>query len=115
MQEPVKVAEAQPKNEPAKEERIEQPKFNADYLDNPAPDYPSLSRKLREEGKVLLRVHVSADGHPTQVNLHKSSGFSRLDERAADTVRQWKFVPARQGDQPVAAWVIVPIQFNLKG
>lgn len=111
QQEPVKLSQASPKEEPP----IEQPRFNADYLDNPSPAYPALSRKLHEEGRVLLRVHVEVGGQPSQVNIHKSSGFSRLDERAADTVRQWKFVPARQGGQPVAAWVIVPIQFNLKG
>lgn len=106
-----KVAEATP----PKEEPIEQPRFNADYLDNPAPTYPALSRKLREEGRVLLRVRVDVSGHPAQVTMHESSGFMRLDERAADTVRRWKFQPARQGGQPVEAWVIVPIQFSLKG
>jgi protein TonB len=100
---------------PPKEEPIEQPRFNADYLDNPAPAYPPLSRKLREEERVLLRVRVDASGHPAQVTMHESSGFARLDDRAADTVRRWKFQPARQGGQPVEAWVIVPIQFSLKG
>lgn len=100
---------------PPVEEPIEQPRFNADYLDNPAPAYPPLSRKLREEGRVLLRVRVDTSGHPAQVTLHASSGFTRLDERAADTVRRWKFQPARQGGLPVEAWVIVPIQFSLKG
>ena len=109
--EPAKVAAASPREEPP----IEQPRFNADYLDNPTPAYPTLSRKLREEGRVLLRVLVDINGHPSQVTLRESSGFSRLDERAAETVRRWKFVPARQGGEPVEAWVIVPIQFNLKG
>lgn len=97
------------------EEPIEQPRFNANYLDNPAPGYPAVSRRLREEGRVLLRVRVDASGTPSQVTLHQSSGFDRLDVRAAETVRRWKFVPARQGGAPVAAWVIVPIQFSLKG
>jgi protein TonB len=107
----INVAEATP----TKEEPVEQPRFNAEYLDNPSPAYPALSRKLREEGRVLLRVRVDASGHPAQVTMHESSGFPRLDERAADTVRRWKFQPARQGGQPVEAWVIVPIQFSLKG
>lgn len=109
--EPAKVAAVLPREESP----IEQPRFNADYLNNPAPAYPTLSRKLREKGRVLLRVLVDINGHPSQVTFHESSGFSRLDERAAETVRRWKFVPARQGGQPVEAWVIVPIQFNLKG
>lgn len=100
---------------PPQEPTVEQPRFNADYLENPAPAYPPLSRKLREEGQVLLRVKVSADGKPIQVTLHQSSGYARLDERAEDTVRRWKFIPARRADVPVEAWVIVPIQFSLKG
>lgn len=105
-----KPAETAPPEEP-----IEQPRFNADYLDNPAPGYPALSRKLREEGRVLLRVRVDAEGRPAQVMLYQSSGFGRLDERAAETVKRWRFIPARQGGKPVEAWVIVPIQFSLKG
>jgi protein TonB len=118
---PVAKADPQPVAAPArtepspKEESVDQPRFDADYLDNPSPGYPPLSRKLREEGQVLLRVRVTAEGRPEQVNLHRSSGFDRLDERAINTVRQWKFMPARLGGKPVDAWVIVPIQFSLKG
>lgn len=107
-----KQAVAQPA---AVEEAVEQPRFNADYLDNPAPVYPPLSRKLREQGTVLLRVRVSIEGRPVQITLHQSSGYSRLDTRALDTVERWKFIPARRAEQPVEAWVIVPIQFSLKG
>jgi protein TonB len=102
------------KSEPVVEEVVP-PKFNADYLDNPAPRYPPLSRRMGEQGRVLLRVHVAAGGTAMEVTLHKTSGFERLDRAALETVKQWKFVPARQGDKPVSAWVIVPIQFNLKG
>lgn len=101
--------------EAAPEAPIESPSFSADYLSNPAPSYPPLSRRLREEGRVLLRVRVDADGNPAQLVLQESSGFSRLDERAMETVRRWKFVPARQAGSPVEAWVVVPIQFSLKG
>jgi protein TonB len=94
---------------------VDPPRFNADYLDNPTPAYPPVSRRLGEQGRVLLRVQVTAGGTAKNVVLHKSSGFSRLDQVAVDTVRRWKFVPARQGDQPVDAWVIVPIQFSLRG
>lgn len=93
---------------------VTQPRFNADYLDNPKPPYPSLSRRMGEEGEVRLRVQVDANGNAQQVELYRSSGFPRLDQTALDTVRQWRFVPARQGDQPVPAWVIVPIQFSLR-
>lgn len=91
------------------------PVFNADYLDNPPPAYPALSRRLGEEGRVILRVLVSTAGRADEVQIRASSGHARLDEAARDTVRGWKFVPAKRGAQPVAAWVLVPISFRLEG
>jgi protein TonB len=91
------------------------PKFSADYLKNPSPDYPLASRRRGEEGKVLLRVLVSAEGGAEQVEIDKSSGFARLDQAAKAAVKNWLFVPARLGNAPVHAWVIVPIVFTLKG
>jgi protein TonB len=90
------------------------PNFNAAYLNNPAPAYPTLSRRMGEEGRVVLRVHVSEDGMPTQVQLKTSSSHPRLDEAALEAVRRWRFAPARRGDKPVAAWVLVPISFSLR-
>lgn len=90
------------------------PRFDADYLSNPAPDYPAASRQLREQGNVQLRVFVTADGRVGELQVHQGSGFERLDQAAIDAVRRWRFVPARQGDGPVAAWVIVPINFTLR-
>lgn len=91
-----------------------QPRFDADYLDNPKPAYPAISRRLAEQGRVVLRVQVEADGRAADVQLHTSSGSPRLDQAALDTVRRWKFVPARLGQTPTAAWVLVPIAFTLK-
>lgn len=89
------------------------PRFDAAYLANPAPPYPGMSRKLNEQGRVLLRVKVSAEGLPTEVDIAQSSGFPRLDAAAREAVLGWKFVPARQGDKPIAAAVNVPIVFKL--
>ncbi len=93
---------------------LTQPRFDAEYLDNPKPPYPSLSRRLNEQGRVVLRVHVLAGGSVDDVQLQTSSGFARLDHSALDTVRRWKFAPARRGSEAVAAWVLVPIVFTLK-
>lgn len=91
------------------------PSFNAGYLNNPPPAYPALSRRTGEEGKVVLRVFVDEQGLPAQVQMRTSSGHARLDDVAMTTVRQWRFVPARRGDTPVSAWVLVPISFTLRG
>ena len=92
-----------------------QPSFQADYLKNPKPDYPSRSLALGEEGRVMLRVFVESNGLPSKLEIRTSSGSSRLDQSALDAVQRWKFVPARRGDEAVAAWVVVPIVFNLRG
>lgn len=93
---------------------VSQPRFDADYLSNPAPAYPPMSRRLGEEGKVVLRVHVEPNGLPSQIEVKTGSGSPRLDQAAQDAVRRWRFVPAKRGEEAVAAWVLVPIVFNLK-
>jgi protein TonB len=90
------------------------PQFHAEYLHNPQPRYPVMSRKKREEGKVVLRVRVDAKGRPETVTIETSSGYSRLDRAARSAVQKWRFVPASQAGLKVAAWVVVPIQFNLE-
>lgn len=107
---PVEVAAPTPTGPPA---AATPPRFDADYLKNPAPAYPPISRRNNEQGRVLLRVLVAADGTAQEVALKTSSGHERLDQAALDTVRQWRFVPARVGGEPVAAWVVVPISFSL--
>ena len=87
-------------------------RFDADYLHNPAPAYPSYSRRMKERGTVFVLVQVSAQGNALQVTLHRSSGYDRLDEAALQAVKQWRFVPAKRGTTPVAASVVVPIQFK---
>ncbi len=92
---------------------VSAPDFKAAYLDNPKPGYPMQSKRHAEQGLVLLRVHVSAEGDVERVDLHSSSGWPRLDRAAEEAVRTWRFAPARRGDTPVSAWVIVPLKFVL--
>lgn len=91
------------------------PRFDADYLKNPAPPYPPLSRRLGEEGRVLVRVLVDQEGRPRTVALDASSGHSRLDNAALQAVRRWRFMPAKLDERPVSEWVVVPVVFSLRG
>ena len=93
---------------------ISQARFDADYLRNPPPPYPPLSRRMGEEGKVILRVSVNPQGTADAVEVRTTSGSSRLDESALKTVRNWKFIPAKRGDVAVQSWVLVPIIFKLE-
>lgn len=98
---------------PVVQEVVEPPRFGAAYLHNPAPSYPSISRRVGEEGRVMLRVLVSKNGDAEQVDIEASSGFSRLDQAALEAVKKWRFIPAKRNNQPISAYVIVPIQFTL--
>ena len=113
---PVVVAEtpkAPPVAEKVEEEKVEPPRFGVSYLNNPAPDYPPISRRLGEEGRVLMKVLVSADGAAENVAIEKSSGSERLDNAAIQAVKRWKFIPAKKNNEALSAYVIVPVKFSL--
>jgi protein TonB len=85
----------------------------ADYLHNPPPRYPTVARQKGWQGVTVLRVQVRADGAADCVEVLKTSGHRLLDKVSIETVRGWKFSPARLGDSAVTSWVEVPIRFQL--
>ncbi|AXK38436.1 energy transducer TonB [Crenobacter cavernae] len=99
--------------EPGEDAPTTPARYRADYLTNPPPAYPERSRELGEEGRVEVRVRVTVDGRPAEVQLARSSGYKRLDDAALKAVAHWRFVPARRGDTHVEAWLIVPMPFRL--
>lgn len=99
---------------PTPPEPVVAPDYQAPGLKNPALRYPPVSRRLGEEGKVRLRVQVSAEGEPLQIEIRTSSGYSRLDEAARDLVTRWHFLPAKRGTNAVEGWVEIPIVFKLR-
>jgi protein TonB len=105
---------AAPQPEPPRPAPVTPPVYNAAYLSNPPPPYPVAARRRGQEGVVLLSVLVSEAGLPKEIKLARSSGAPVLDEAALEAVKGWKFVPARQGERSVAAWVEVPIRFRLE-
>lgn len=89
------------------------PQADASHLNNPAPVYPTPSRRLREQGTVILEVLVKADGSLGDLRLKTSSGYSRLDEAAQRAVKNWHFVPAKRGGTAIDFWYELPIEFSL--
>lgn len=76
--------------------------------------YPSLSKRYGEQGTVLVRVHVSADGRAERVELKKRSDYPLLDEAAIGLARSLKYNPAKVDGNPVADWVEIPVSFRLR-
>lgn len=109
--EPKPVVEAPPA--PPAPPKIELPSNNAAYLNNPAPNYPAISRRMGEQGTVMLRIFVDAQGLPQKIEVSKSSGYDRLDQQAVDGVKNWKFVPGKSNGTPTPMWVTVPVKFTL--
>ena len=93
---------------------VELPSTEADYWHNPKPAYPSLSRRLGEQGKVLVRVFIDASGQPQQAEVKQSSGFERLDQTALNTVLKWRYLPGKRNGTPEAMWLQVPLEFRLE-
>ena len=107
---PVAVAAAAPAAAPA----VQLPSSDADYLQNPRPPYPPISRRLNEQGKTTVRVLIGLDGLPQRSEIAKSSGFERLDQAAMATVMRWRYVPGKRGGVPEAMWFNVPINWVLE-
>lgn len=79
-----------------------------------APAYPPLSRRLAEEGKVVLRVELDEQGHVRAARVATASGFPRLDEAALAAVKTWRCNPARRDGQAVRAVALQPFKFVLQ-
>jgi periplasmic protein TonB len=109
---PVPVQETEKPAEPTPAPVIP-PQADASQLNNPAPAYPQTSRRLKEEGVVLLEILVKADGSLGEMRLKKSSGYTRLDEAAQNAVKKWHFVPAKRGGEAIDYWYELPIEFSL--
>jgi len=92
---------------------VQLPSSNADYLQNPKPVYPSMSKRLGEQGKVIVRVLIGTDGLPKEVSIRQSSGFERLDDAAQAAVMSWRYVPGKRNGVVEAMEFNVPINWVL--
>jgi protein TonB len=108
------VAAPAPAPAPPAPPRVELPSSDADYLQNPQPAYPPMSKRLGEQGQVMLRVLIGADGLPKEAQVSRSSGYARLDTTARETVLKWRFVPGKRNGVPETMWFNVPINFVLE-
>jgi len=84
------------------------------YLENPAPEYPTMAEKRGYQGTVILDVLVNKDGKAESIQLAKSSGYEILDRAAINGVKEWLFRPAKRENELVDAWVKIPIKFQLE-
>jgi protein TonB len=84
------------------------------YDGNPKPSYPRIARRRGYEGIVVLKVEILPSGRVGELRVKRSSGHHILDKSALKTVKKWKFIPAKRGEDPVRMWAEIPIKFELE-
>ncbi len=84
-----------------------------EYIQPPQLVYPPTSKRLNEQGRVVLRVLVNEKGQPAQVAVQTSSGFARLDEAGRQATLRAVFKPHIEEGRAIAVYVDVLLNFQL--
>lgn len=75
------------------------------------PKYPSEALQKGLEGVVLIELVIDEEGKINDPRVVES--IPELDEAALQTVKLWKFAPARTDGKAVRSTVRVPISFRI--
>lgn len=78
-----------------------------------SPVYPRISRRLGEEGVVVLSIEVSPEGIGSNIRIITSSGHSRLDQAAITAMKKARFTPAMRRGQPHTSTLTRTFNFQL--
>ncbi|MCB5184779.1 energy transducer TonB [Methylobacillus gramineus] len=105
--EPVKKSE--PKDEPIPEVSIS----GVSYSHQELPVYPAMSRRLGEQGVVMLRMLISEAGVPESIQIETSSGSERLDKAAVEAAKKSRFNSYKRNNKPMKVSVIAPVRFTI--
>jgi TonB family protein len=81
----------------------------------PKPHYPLLSKRLKEQGDVLVRACILGDVSRNTVTIYRSSGHQRLDQSALDAVKRWKDAVMMRFQPSILRCYQIPIRFQLTG
>jgi TonB family protein len=85
-------------------------------IDGPKPHYPIASRRLREEGEVLVRLCIDSSGAVETAQIQKSSGYRNLDHSALSALSKWRFlIPSQSINNDLAECFRFPVRFTLEG
>ena len=92
------------------------PEIDPRYKRRFQPDYPPTSRRLGEEGSVIVQVLVDPEGKVSDGKIHKRSGFPRRDDAALNhALRAWRLTPGTEDGKPVSVWHSVKVTFRIEG
>lgn len=93
------------------------PSVNVNYKNDNPPRYPVDALRNGEQGTVMLRIHVSASGNVTKVDVDQTNTTTtsaELQAAAVTAAENWKFHPGVKNDQPAGGWMTIPVRFALQ-
>lgn len=85
-------------------------------IDGPKPHYPLVSRRLKQEGLVIVRLCIDGIGVVRKADIQQSSGFRALDESALNALSKWRFsTPSQTLHAGIDGCFRLPVRFTLEG
>jgi protein TonB len=78
------------------------------------PPYPPIARRIGAEGKVTLRLTVTAEGRVSAAEVVTSSGRDDLDQTAQQWIMaHWIYKPALANGIPMVSRTLATVTFSL--
>ena len=76
------------------------------------PEFSEEARKAKYQGNCVLGLIVDANGRPINIRVLNALGMG-LDEKAIESVMNWKFEPGKRDGHNVAVEIAVEVDFHL--
>lgn len=78
------------------------------------PEYPAASKRLEEEGTVIVNFLIDVDGRVVDSKIGTSSGYDRLDQAARAALGKCKFKPGTVDGKPEQSWASIKYTWRLE-
>lgn len=79
------------------------------------PDYPTMARRRRLSGRVVVKFVVDSHGEVRKASVLEAAPPGVFDNCVLEAVARWRFKPGTFKGKPVSTWVVFPIQFRVSG
>ena len=84
------------------------------FLVRESPQYSTEALSEGRQGKVVVKVFISAQGKVESTQILESSGSLALDKAAESAARSSQFNPAERDHQPISAEATATYRFELR-
>jgi protein TonB len=73
---------------------------------------PSVENLDIKDLTITLRILVDREGRPVQVVIVNPPDDVKVYERVMEAAEEFRFTPARRGDEPVESWIELPLNLE---